>query len=267
MTLSRKTPDRRDATRIRPLQGRALLGARFLTPLCREQRENRLFFRKHADFAPNYRAISAFSAKKPSRLPDIMSPSPLFSYTSPEVPSFLTSLWISAPFRTLKSTFVSRHNWHPSPEGAVYPSPGHRPGSGGTPGSQLQPGRGEPIARGGEAENRGAPFQGLMPTLPYPAPWALPRAVLGRPFGAEPLRSVRIFPVFLPGTLKPFASGQRALASRISVHWVIADVKYNIRVHTSAHKTGENGMAFSCRWGSLLGGCLIVRKIARACFC
>jgi len=129
------------------------------------------------------------------------------------------------------------------------------------------PRRGEPIARGGEAENRGAPFQGLMPTLPYLAPWALPRAVLGRSFGAEPLRSVRIFPVFLPGTLKPFASGQRALASRISVHWVIADVKYNIRVHALAHKTGENGMAFSCRWGSLLGGCLIVHKTARACFC
>jgi len=30
--------------------------------------------------------------KKPARWPDIMSSSPLFSYTSPEVPSFLTSL-------------------------------------------------------------------------------------------------------------------------------------------------------------------------------
>src|SRR5208282_1300726 len=38
-------------------------------------------------------------------------PSPLFSWTSPEVPSFLTSLRVNPPFRTLKSIFVSRHNW------------------------------------------------------------------------------------------------------------------------------------------------------------
>jgi hypothetical protein len=40
-----------------------------------------------------------------------MSSSPLFSYTSPGRSSFLTSLWVRAPFRTLRSTFVSHHNW------------------------------------------------------------------------------------------------------------------------------------------------------------
>jgi hypothetical protein len=36
--------------------------------------------------------------KKPARKHDILSRSPLFSYTSPEVPSLLTSLRVSSPF-------------------------------------------------------------------------------------------------------------------------------------------------------------------------
>ncbi len=46
-----------------------------------EQRENRLSFRKHAGFAPNYRATCTFSAKKPAQISAIVSLSPLFSYT------------------------------------------------------------------------------------------------------------------------------------------------------------------------------------------
>ena len=42
--------------------------------------------------------------KKPAREHDILSRSPLFSYTSPEVPSLLTSLRVSSPFLTLIST-------------------------------------------------------------------------------------------------------------------------------------------------------------------
>ncbi len=61
-------------------------------------------------FRPDYRATRAFSDKKPSRLSFILSLSPLFSYTSPCRSSFLTSLWVSAPFLTLISVLVSRHN-------------------------------------------------------------------------------------------------------------------------------------------------------------
>src|ERR1039458_6977016 len=58
----------------------------------------------------HYREICAFYAKKADELSGIVSCAPLFSYTSPEVPSFLTSLQVSAPFLTLIS--VSRHNGH-----------------------------------------------------------------------------------------------------------------------------------------------------------
>jgi hypothetical protein len=59
----------------------------------------------------HYREICAFYAKKPDQLSVILSLAPLFSYTSPEVPSFLTSLWVSAPFLTMISVLVSRHKW------------------------------------------------------------------------------------------------------------------------------------------------------------
>src|ERR1017187_1892322 len=50
------------------------------------------------------------SDQKPDVLSAIVSLAPLFSYTSPEVPSFLTSLRVSAPFLTLIS--MSRDGWH-----------------------------------------------------------------------------------------------------------------------------------------------------------
>jgi hypothetical protein len=81
-----------------------------LMPLCRKQCENRLFLPTTRCFIPNYRTICAFSAKKSCCFSGIVSSVPLFSYTSTGRSSFLTSLWASAPFRTLKRTFVSRHN-------------------------------------------------------------------------------------------------------------------------------------------------------------
>lgn len=36
---------------------------------------------------------------------------------------------------------------------------------------------------------RSAPLQGWMPTQPFPPPWALPRAVIDRPFGVARLGS------------------------------------------------------------------------------
>ena len=82
-----------------------------MLPSPRLSRNLCIFSQKARSIVAHYRVIRAFSARKPDHLSVIMSLTPLFSYTSPEVPSFLTSLWISAPFRTLKSTFVSRHNW------------------------------------------------------------------------------------------------------------------------------------------------------------
>jgi hypothetical protein len=38
-----------------------------------EQRDNRLSFRQHSGFAPNYRATRAFSAKKADRLSSIIA--------------------------------------------------------------------------------------------------------------------------------------------------------------------------------------------------
>jgi hypothetical protein len=40
-----------------------------------------LSIQKHCSFAPNYRTILAFSDNKSSRFHDIVSRSPLFSYT------------------------------------------------------------------------------------------------------------------------------------------------------------------------------------------
>ena len=70
-----------------------------------------IFCQQARPIVVDYREIGAFSAKKPDQLSAIVSIYPLFSYISPGRPSFLTSLLISAPFRTLKSTFVSCHNW------------------------------------------------------------------------------------------------------------------------------------------------------------
>ena len=72
-------------------------------------KDSLISFQKHSDFAPIIAQLLYLSDNKPDVLSGIVSYVPLFSYTSPEVPSFLTSLGVSAPFRTLISTLVSRH--------------------------------------------------------------------------------------------------------------------------------------------------------------
>ena len=69
------------------------------------------FGQKTRSIGVHYRETCVFSAKKPDQLSAIMSLAPLFSYTSPGRSSFITSLCVSAPFRTLTSVLVSRHNW------------------------------------------------------------------------------------------------------------------------------------------------------------
>jgi hypothetical protein len=50
------------------------------------------FCQKTRSIVVHYREICELSAKKPDQLSVIVSLTPLFSYTTPEVPSFLTSL-------------------------------------------------------------------------------------------------------------------------------------------------------------------------------
>src|ERR1039458_67427 len=71
-------------------------------------KDSLISFQKHSDFAPIIAQLLYLSDNKPDALSGIVSYASLFSYTSPEVPSFLTSLGVSAPFRTLISTLVSR---------------------------------------------------------------------------------------------------------------------------------------------------------------
>ena len=78
-------------------------------------------------------SIRAFSWRKPCILPDLLSASPLFSYTSPEVPSFLTSLGFHGSFRTMNGSFVDRAN------GGENPQIGNRPSKIGNPKSALDP--------------------------------------------------------------------------------------------------------------------------------
>jgi hypothetical protein len=65
---------------------------------------------KNTLILPRLSRTFAFFGQKRDLLSGIVSCAPLFSYTSPEVPSFLTSLWVCATFLTLIS--LSRLNGH-----------------------------------------------------------------------------------------------------------------------------------------------------------
>jgi hypothetical protein len=74
-----------------------------------------LFCQKARPIVVNYCSMGAFSCIKPCLSLDTLSSSPVFSCTSPEVPSFLTSLWLRPLVSDPSQRVVDPSRWEASP--------------------------------------------------------------------------------------------------------------------------------------------------------